>query len=88
MLTIIIPACGSGNSGKGSFGNVSLQKWGNDYATRIHYLYGFGLRNARKSRSRNYFFSGNANATYESPDFVPSLPPPQAITKNCFPLIL
>jgi predicted enzyme related to lactoylglutathione lyase len=29
--------------------------------------------------------SGNANATYESPDFVPIFPPPAAITTYCLP---
>src|SRR6476646_1050035 len=29
---------------------------------------------------------GSANATYVSLDFDPSLPPPAAITTNCFPL--
>jgi outer membrane receptor protein involved in Fe transport len=29
---------------------------------------------------------GSANATYASPDFVPSFPPPAAITTYCFPL--
>src|SRR6185437_1966051 len=28
---------------------------------------------------------GNAKATYESPDFLWSFPPPQAITTYCFP---
>ena len=28
---------------------------------------------------------GNAYATYASPDFVPNLPPPAAITTYCFP---
>ena len=45
-----------------------------------------GLHNYRWTPNDEVAVYCNANATYRPPDFVLSLPPPQAITTYCLPL--
>ena len=48
-----------------------------------------GHQNVQKQKISQGYFSygsmGKAYALYSSPDTVPILPPPQAMTKYCFP---